>query len=165
VSLTVWRCLDGLAAVQVAGLHEGAAGGVDLDLERNAEFLTVAQHGGVNRGQAGGTDVLVVAVLKCAGLGEAIGELDLGASADGPVTAANAGFACLEQGTSVAELAELIGGDQAGDASPEDQDGGSVAGDLPDRFNVVGNPHGREQSEGLHESERRAVAANLADAG
>ena len=78
-------------------------------------------------GSRGRTDVLVEALGESAVLGEASGELDLGAVADRPVPAANAlpGF---EQSAGVAQLAQLVGGGQAGDAAAQDDHAGPLAG-------------------------------------
>src|SRR5271163_2664374 len=119
--------LHWLPVVQVVGLHERTAGGVDFNLKRNAEFLAIAQHGGVDRRQAGGTDVLVVAFFKSAGLREAIGEFNLGTLADRPVASADARFAGLEQGTSIPKFSELVCGNQSGDAAAENHYARAVA--------------------------------------
>ena len=61
--------LDGLAAIQLVGLHERAARGVDLDLEGNVELAAITEHGGVDRRQTGGAEVLVVAFFPVSRFG------------------------------------------------------------------------------------------------
>ena len=150
--------LDRLAAIELVALQKRGARGVDLDFERNAELVAVVQHVGVDGGQARGAGVEVEAFVKGAGLLRAVGEVDARAAADGPVAAADA-IAGFEHGAGVAELGHLVGGDQAGDASAEDDDAGAVAGDAADGLRFGGSDG--QQAEGLHHGEGGAVAAHL----
>ena len=72
-------------------------------------------------GDAGGAGVEVAAVLPGTVLDCAVGELDFAAVADGPRAAAGA-VAGFEDGAVEAGFAELVGGDEAGDACAEDDD-------------------------------------------
>ncbi len=105
---------DWLAAVQILRLHQGAARGVDLDLERHTQFFAVTQDGAMNRGQARRPGIHVVFPLPVTGLDSAVGELNLAAVTEAPAAAAGP-FARLEHDTFEARLAQFIGGDEARD--------------------------------------------------
>ena len=113
-------------------------------------------------GDAGGASVEIAAILPGALLHGAVGELDLGAVAYGP--GASAGTAAgFENGDLEARLAELVGGDQAGDAGAEDDDllaAAEVSGQLGQRRDA----DGRHQPEGLHGRKGGSVSAGLGDA-
>ena len=68
--------LDGHAAVELVGLHECTARGVDFDFEGDAELVAISEHGAVRGGQARGAGVEVVVRLEGAGLARAIGEFN-----------------------------------------------------------------------------------------
>lgn len=154
--------LDGLAAVQDGGLHEGRAGGVDFDFEGDAEVVAVIEDSGVDRWDARWTGVEVAAVLPAAGLDSAVGELDFAAIAYGPGAAAGAvaGFddSALETG-----LAKLVCGDEPGDACAKDDDFLAFAevGGKSREERGFGCGH---KSEGLHGGECGRVAADLGHA-
>ena len=98
----------GFAGVEEGGLHEGRPGGVDLDLEGDAELVAVVEEMGVDGRDAGGAGVEVAAVRPGTVLDGAVGELDLAAVADGPATAAGA-VAGFKDGAFEAGLAEFVG--------------------------------------------------------
>lgn len=113
-------------------------------------------------GDARGTGVEVAAVLPVAVLDGPVGELDLGAVADGPIAAAGA-VACFEDGAVEAGFAELVGGSHAGDACAEDDDFfafAEVGGELRERRLADGG----HEAERLHGGECGGVAADLGDA-
>lgn len=154
--------LDGFAVVELGRLHEGGAGGVDFDFEGDAEFVTVAEDVGMDGGDACGASVEIAAVLPVAGLRGAVGELDFGAFADGPIASSGA-IAGFEDGAVEAGFAELVGGGHAGDACAEDDDFfafAEVGGELR-KWRLADGGH---EAERLHGGECGGVAADLGDA-
>ena len=154
--------LDGFAVVELRALHEGGAGAVDFNFESNAELLTVAEDVGVDGGDASGACVEVAAVLPVAVLDGAVGELDFGAVADGPIASAGA-VAGFEDGAVEAGFAEFVGCGHAGDACTEDDDlfaFAEVCGKLRERRLADGG----HEAEGLHGRECGGVSADLCDA-
>ncbi len=119
--------LHRLAAFEVVRLQEGAARGVDLNLQRDTQLAAVAEHGLVHRRQPCRAYILVEAFPEGAFLRKAGGELDLGSVADCPVSAADA-FPGFEQSAGVAKLAQLIRRGQPGDAATQDDHAGPFAG-------------------------------------
>ncbi len=64
----------------------------------------------------------------------------------------------------VAQRAELVGGDESGDAATEDDDADAVAG-LRLGGDRLGLRCKRREAEGLHAEERRAESAGLSNTG
>src|SRR5882757_4400412 len=108
--------------------------------------------------QAGRTRIEIEPFVKGACLLRAVGEADARAAAYSPVAATHS-IASFEQGAGVAELGHLVGRDQAGDASAENDDAGAVAADATD-FLRFGGSDG-QQAECLHHGEGCAIAAYL----
>ena len=154
--------LDGVAVVEFGRLHEGGAGAVDFNFEANAEFLTVAKDVSVDGRDASGAGVEVAPVLPVAVLDGAIGELDFGAVADGPVASARA-VAGFKDGAVEAGFAEFVGGGHAGDACSEDDDLFAFA-EVGGKLRKRGLTGGWHEAEGLHGCECGGVSANLGDA-
>jgi hypothetical protein len=116
-----------LAAFEVVCLQEGAARGVDLDLQRDPQLAAVAKHRLVYRRQSCRPYILVEAFTERAFLRKAGGEFHLGAVADGPVSAADA-LTGFEQSAGVAELTQLIRRGEPSDAATQDDHAGPFAG-------------------------------------
>ncbi len=112
-------------------------------------------------GSRAGTDILVKTFAKHAILGEAIGELDFGTVANGPVPAADA-LPGLEQGAGVAQFAQLIRGYQAGNAPAQDDHTGPFAGACWVLDGGRRRSHDGQQPQGLHHGEGGAVPAGPA---
>jgi hypothetical protein len=115
----------------------------------------------MHRRQTSGTKILVETFAKHAVLGETIGELDLGAVANGPVPAADA-LPGLEQGAGVAQFAQLVRGHQAGNAPAQDHHTGTFAGACRVLDGGCCRSHDGQQPEGLHHREGGAVPAGPA---
>ena len=154
--------LDWLAAIEEGRLHEGRARGVNFDFERNAEVVTVVQDICVNGWNARGAGVEVSAVLPAAGLDAAVGELDFAAVAYGPCAAAGT-IASFDDGAVETGFAELVCGDETGDARAEDDDFFAFAEISRKLREERGFGCGYE-SEGLHGGECGRVAADLGHA-
>src|SRR5215469_7100082 len=101
--------LNRLAAVQILALHQRAARGIDLNLQRYAQFFAITQNVVMNRRQACRTGIEVVVAFPVACLDGAVGKLDFGAVANGPTAAAGA-FTSLEHDALETCLSQLIGG-------------------------------------------------------
>ena len=113
-------------------------------------------------GDAGGSGVKVTAVRPGTVLRGAIGELDLTAVANGPVAATGAA-ARFEDGASETGLAQLVGGDQAGDAGAKDDHALPVAkirGELGEGRRAGGS----RETQYLHGAKGCGIAADLGDA-
>ncbi len=152
---------DSYAAVQLVVLHQRAARGIDLDLERNAQFVAVAKHGVVRGGQARGPGVEVVALLEGAGLARAVGEIHIGAVADAPIAAAGA-LARFENRARPPRLAQLVGRDQAGNSPAENHHARAFAVYETQRTGFGGRFRDGQQPKRLHQDEGSAVSAHMA---
>ncbi len=151
---------DGLAAVGGIVLQEGGVGHVDLNLQLYAELFAVAKDSRMDGGETGRTEVLVVAGLPRTGLGAAVEEDDLVTAAHA-VVAPSRTLASLEHRNVVAERAQLVGGDQAGDAAAEHDHLDAFAGAGGRLHRLRPGRVSLHQTHALHRQEGSAVPACL----
>ena len=151
--------LDRPAVIGRRIVQQRPAIGIDLDLERDAELVAIAEHGLMMAGKPRRPRVPVQPLVELADLAGAVGHIERRAAPDGPVASAHA-IAGFEHRAVVSGLTELIGRGQPGDAGAENDDLGAVtAARLErERFGEGGGP---QKSHRLHGEIGGAIASGL----